>query len=71
MRTGHPQRGGGRSDGGLSRTDWGASAFGAAKSILRTCRKNGVDFFTCAQTALAHILAGQPPPLPLSATNPR
>ena len=58
-----------RSDGGLSRTDWGASAFGVAKSVVRTCRKNGVNFFAYAQNALAHIFAGKPPPLPLSATS--
>jgi hypothetical protein len=54
-----------RSDGGLSRTDWGAEAFGVAKSVLRTCRKNGVNFFRYALAALAARTVGQTPPLPL------
>ena len=55
-----------RSDGGVNRTDWGAKAFGVAKSVVRTCRKNGFNFFRYGLTALAIIATGQPPPLPLA-----
>jgi hypothetical protein len=55
-----------RSDGGVNRTDWGAKAFGVAKSVVRTCRKNGLNFFRYGLAALAVIATGQPPPLPLA-----
>jgi hypothetical protein len=54
-----------RSDGGVNRTDWGAAAFGVAKSVLRTCRKNRVNFFRYAQAAIAAMTNGHTPPLPL------
>lgn len=57
-----------RSDGGVNRTTWGAHAFGVAKSILRTCRKNGRNFFDYTLSALSALTRGQPPPLPLADT---
>jgi hypothetical protein len=58
-----------RADGGINRTDWGAQAFGVAKSIVRTCRKNGLNFFHYALNALSTISSGQPAPLPFSDTS--
>lgn len=55
-----------RADGGVNRTDWGAKAFGIAKSIVRTCQKNGRNFFQYALDALAVTARGQPAPLPLA-----
>lgn len=55
-----------RSDGGVNRTDWGAKAFGVAKSIVRTCQKNGRNFFRYALSALDHLATGHPAPLPVS-----
>jgi transposase len=55
-----------RSDGGLSRTAWGAQAFGVAKSIIRTCRKNGRNFFDYALAALPPLSLGKTAPLPLA-----
>jgi transposase len=58
-----------RADGGINRTDWGAQAFGVAKSIVRTCRKNGLNFFNYALDALANIHGGQQAPLPFPDTS--
>jgi hypothetical protein len=55
-----------RSDGGVNRTAWGAQAFGVAKSIVRTCQKNGLNFFDYALSALSALSRGNPAPLPLS-----
>jgi hypothetical protein len=33
-----------RADGGVNRTDWGAKAFARAKSVIRTCQKQGRNF---------------------------
>jgi transposase/uncharacterized coiled-coil protein SlyX len=55
-----------RSDGGTNRTDWGAKAFGVAKSIVSTCRKSSRNFFGYALAALERLATGQPAPLPLS-----
>ena len=60
-----------RADGGVNRTDWGAKAFGVAKSVVRTCRKNGLNFLRYAEQALARIAAGEPPGLPLPGPAPR
>lgn len=57
-----------RSDGGVSRSDWGAKAFTIAKSIVRTCQKAGLNFFVYSLAALEHIRANRPPPLPLADT---
>jgi transposase len=54
-----------RGDGGVNRTDWGAKAFGVAKSIVRTCQKSGRNFFRYALDALAQIRKGKTAPLPL------
>ena len=55
-----------RSDGGVNRTDWGAHAFAVAKSVVRTCRKNGRNFFDYALSAISAINVGEHVPLPLS-----
>lgn len=55
-----------RSDGGTNRTDWGAAAFANAKSILRTCQKQGRSFLAYSLDLLRALFAGQPPPLPLA-----
>lgn len=55
-----------RSDGGVSRTDRGAKSFAIAKSIVRTCRKNGRNFFEYALAALSTRWSNQPLPLPLA-----
>ena len=60
-----------RGDGGVNRTAWGAKAVGVAKSIVRTCRKNGLNFLRYAEQALAMIAAGEPPGLPLPGPAPR
>ena len=46
----------------MNRTDWGAQAFAAAKSIVRTCQKSGRNFFRYALDALASPAAGKPLP---------
>lgn len=58
-----------RADGGVNRTDWGAKAFGVAKSIIRTCQKTGTNFFSYGLEAIAKIRARQPPPLPIPNTS--
>jgi hypothetical protein len=53
-----------RSDGGVNRTDWGATAFANIKSVVRTCQKRGASFFRYGLHLVQAALAGQPPPLP-------
>lgn len=55
-----------RSDGGVNRSDWGATAFGHAKTVIRTCQKQGIDFLKYGLTVAQAVLTGQPPPLPLA-----
>ena len=57
-----------RSDGGVNRTDWGATAFAHAKSILRTCQKQGRNFLDYGLQVVRNFYAGLAPPLPT--TNP-
>ncbi|QDU59985.1 hypothetical protein Pan216_08220 [Planctomycetes bacterium Pan216] len=53
-----------RSDGGVNRAAWSADAF--AKSIVRTCQKNGLHFFRYALDAVTSRMPHQPLPLPIS-----
>lgn len=55
-----------RADGGVNRTDRGAQVFANIKSVIKTCQKQGVNFFEYAQSAIQATLTGQPPPLPLA-----
>lgn len=55
-----------RSDGGVNRERWSAEAFAVAKSIVRTCQKNGRNFFRYALDAVTSRLQGKPAPLPIS-----
>jgi len=55
-----------RSDGGVNRTDWGAKAFANAKTVIRTCQKQGRNFLEYGLEVVQAVLAGQTPPLPLS-----
>lgn len=54
-----------RSDGGVNRTAWGATAFARIKSVVRTCQKNGRRFLDYGLHLAQATLAGQPLPLPL------
>ncbi len=54
-----------RSDGGVNRTDWGAKAFAHAKSVIRTCQKQGRNFLQYGLEVVRAASAGQAPPLPL------
>ena len=59
-----------RADGGVNRTPRGAKVFAHLKSIIRTCQKQGLNFFDYARSALQAALAGHPPPLPLAPPSP-
>jgi hypothetical protein len=54
-----------RGDGGVNRTDWGAKAFAHAKSVIRTCQKQGRNFLQYGLEVIRAASAGQSPPLPL------
>lgn len=54
-----------RSDGGVNRTAWGATAFARIKSVVRTCQKNGKRFLDYGRQLFEASLDGRPPPLPL------
>jgi hypothetical protein len=55
-----------RADGGVNRTDWGAKAFAHAKSVIRTCQKQGRNFLHYGLQLVRAAAARQPPPLPLA-----
>lgn len=57
-----------RSDGGVNRTAWGATAFARIKSVVRTCQKNGRRFLDYGRQLFEASLTGQPLPLPLADT---
>lgn len=59
-----------RSDGGVNRTRQGATVFANVKSVIRTCQKQGVNFFHYARDVMHAALASQPPPLPLAPLTP-
>ena len=55
-----------RSDGGVNRTDWGAKAFAHAKSVIRTCQKQGRTCLQYGLDVVRAVSARQTPPLPLA-----
>ena len=55
-----------RADGGVNRTDWGAKAFAHAKSVIRTCQKQGRNFLQYGLEVVRAVATRQPPPLPLA-----
>ncbi|WP_373649220.1 IS66 family transposase [Schlesneria sp. DSM 10557] len=55
-----------RADGGVNRTDWGATAFANIKSIVRTCQKQGCQFLQYGLELIRAVQARQPTPLPVS-----
>ena len=55
-----------RADGGVNRSARGAKVFANIKSIIRTCQKQGLNFFDYARQVLRATLASHPPPLPLA-----
>ena len=57
-----------RADGGVNRTAWGAQAFAHAKSVIRTCQKQGRNFLQYGLQVVRAASAGQSPPLPLADT---
>ena len=58
-----------RSDGGVNRTAWGATAFANIKSVVRTCQKQGTRFLEYGLTLVQATLLGDAPPLPLADTS--
>ena len=54
-----------RSDGGVSRSRWGATAYANAKSVLRTCQKQGRNFLQYGLEVVRAVYAGQAAPIPL------
>lgn len=55
-----------RSDGGVNRTDWGATAFAQAKTVIRTCQKQGLKFLDYGLNLLRALQADRLLPLPLA-----
>ena len=55
-----------RADGGVNRTDWGAKAFAHAKSVIRTCQKQGRNFLQYGLEVVRAASARQALPLPLA-----
>lgn len=55
-----------RSDGGVNRTAWGATAFANIKSVVRTCQKQRRGFLEYGLSLVRATLAGQPGPLPVA-----
>ena len=58
-----------RADGGVNRSDRGAKVFANIKTVIRTCQKQGLNFFDYARNVLRATLTGLPPPLPLATTD--
>ena len=56
-----------RSDGGVNRSEAGASAFASIKSIVRTCQKQGLSLLNYGLSLLG--LTDQSKPLPLAPLN--
>lgn len=54
-----------RSDGGVNRSRWGANAFATLKSIVRTCRKNGVNFLDYGLSVVHARHINAPLPIPI------
>ena len=55
-----------RADGGVNRSARGAKVFANIKSIIRTCQKQGLNFFDYSRQVMRATLASHPPPLPLA-----
>ena len=55
-----------RADGGVNRSDRGAKVFANMKTVIRTCQKQGINFFDYARQVMHATLTGLPPPLPLA-----
>lgn len=55
-----------RADGGVNRTDWGATAFANIKSVIRTCQKQGRQFLAYGLDLIRAIQFEQPNPLPIA-----
>ena len=55
-----------RADGGVNRSDRGAKVFANMKTVIRTCHKQGINFFDYARQVMRSTLTGLPPPLPLA-----
>jgi transposase len=58
-----------RGDGGVNRTDWGATAFANIKSVVRTCQKQGRAFVDYGLSLVCATLTGNALPLPLPDTS--
>lgn len=58
-----------RADGGVNRTERGAKVFANIKTVIRTCQKQGLNFFDYARSVMQATLTSHPPPLPLAATD--
>ena len=58
-----------RADGGVNRSDRGAKVFANMKTVIRTCHKQGINFFDYARQVMRSTLTGLPPPLPLAAAD--
>lgn len=57
-----------RSDGGVNRKGWGATAFGRIKSVVRTCQKNGRSFLDYGIELVRAVLSRDTLPLPLNSS---
>ena len=55
-----------RADGGVNRSARGAKVFANIKSVIRTCQKQGLNFFDYSRQVMRATLASHPPPLPLA-----
>jgi len=55
-----------RGNGGGTRAWWGTRVYADLKSVLTTCRKQGINFFRYGLDAIRRTLAGLPPPLPIN-----
>jgi transposase len=58
-----------RGDGGVNRTEWGASAFANIKSVIRTCQKQGRSFVEYGLSLVRATLANKALPLPVPDTS--
>jgi transposase len=58
-----------RGDGGVNRTDWGATAFGNIKSVVRTCQKQAKSFVEYGIELVRSMLNGSALPLPFPNTS--
>lgn len=59
-----------RGDGGVNRTEWGATAFANLKSVVRTCQKSGVRYLDYMLRLVRAVLDHDKLPMPLKDTFP-